>query len=96
VKFSKDKGYSAKLYILFIIKFGAKTIQLKEETYRMLQKIKEIKKAKTFDEVVRDLVLKELGVEPEMFGVDKGKIKPYTPGDRMEDRSWQYMILMPG
>jgi len=48
--------------------------------------IKEIKKAKTFDEVVRDLVLKELGVEPEMFGVDKGKIKPYTPGDRMEDR----------
>ncbi|MCC5998469.1 MAG: hypothetical protein LM573_05265, partial [Thermofilum sp.] len=45
-----------------------------------MQKIKEIKKAKTFDEVVRDLVLKELGVEPEMFGVDKGKIKPYTMG----------------
>ena len=54
----------------------------------MLQKIKEIKKAKTFDEVVRDLVLKELGVEPKMFGVDKGKIKPYTQWDRMEDRSW--------
>jgi predicted CopG family antitoxin len=88
VKFSKDKGYRAKLYILFLIKFGVKTIQLKDETYRMLQKIKEIKKAKTFDEVVRDLVLKELGVEPEMFGVDKGKIKPCTPGDRMEDRSW--------
>jgi len=70
------------------IKYSVKIIQLKDETYRMLQKIKEIKKAKTFDEVVRDLVLKELGVEPEMFGVDKGKIKPYTPGDRMEDRSW--------
>jgi predicted CopG family antitoxin len=65
-----------------------KTIQLRDETYRMLSKLKEIKKAKTFDDVVFELLIKELGVEPEMFGVDKGKIKPFSPEDRMEDREW--------
>jgi len=54
----------------------------------MLSKLKEIKKAKTFDDVVFELLIKELGVEPEMFGVDKGKIKPFSPEDRMEDREW--------
>jgi predicted CopG family antitoxin len=65
-----------------------KTIQLRDETYRMLSKLKEIKKAKTFDDVVFELLIKELSVEPEMFGVDKGKIKPFSPEDRMEDREW--------
>jgi hypothetical protein len=33
-------------------------------------------------------LIKELGVETEMFGVDRGKIRPFSPEDRMEDREW--------
>jgi len=65
-----------------------KTIQLREETYRMLSKLKEIKKARSFDEVISEILMKELGVEIEMFGVDRGKIRPFSPEDRMEDRGW--------
>ncbi|RSN79089.1 antitoxin VapB family protein [Candidatus Methanodesulfokora washburnensis] len=65
-----------------------KTIQLRDETYRMLSKLKEIKKARSFDEIVFELLIKELGVETEMFGVDRGKIRPFSPEDRMEDREW--------
>jgi|YelNatPaOPRAMG01_1025707.scaffolds.fasta_scaffold21398_2 predicted CopG family antitoxin len=65
-----------------------KTIQLRDETYRMLSKLKEIKKARSFDEIIFELLMRELGVETEMFGVDRGKIRPFSPKDRMEDREW--------
>jgi hypothetical protein len=32
--------------------------------------------------------MKELGIETEMFGVDRGKIRPFSPENRMEDREW--------
>lgn len=54
----------------------------------MLSKLKEIKKARSFDEVIFELLMKELGIEVDMFGVDKGRIKPFSPEDRMEDREW--------
>lgn len=65
-----------------------RTIQVREETYRMLSKLKEMKKAKSLDEVIFNLLIKELGIEADMFGIDKGRIKPFSPEDRLEDREW--------
>jgi len=65
-----------------------KTIQVREETYRLLSKLKEAKKARSFDEVIFNLLTKELGIEADMFGADKGRVKPFSPEDRMEDREW--------
>jgi len=65
-----------------------KTVQLRGETYRLLSKLKEMKKARSFDEVIFELLARELGIEEDMFGADVGRIKPFTPEDRMEDREW--------
>jgi len=65
-----------------------RTIQVREETYRMLSKLKEMKKAKSFDEIIFNLLIKELGIESDMFGIDRGKLKPFSPEDRLEDREW--------
>ena len=54
----------------------------------MLSKLKEMRKAKSFDEVIFNLLIKELGIEADMFGTDKGRIKSFSPEDRMEDREW--------
>jgi len=54
----------------------------------LLSKLKEAKKARSFDEVIFNLLIKELGIEADMFGADKGRVKPFSPEDRMEDREW--------
>jgi len=33
-------------------------------------------------------LLKELGLPNDMFGVDRGKIPPFTKKDRIKDREW--------
>ena len=65
-----------------------KTIRVREETFRLLSKLKEARKAKSFDEVIFNLLIKELGIEADMFGADRGRVKPFSPEDRMEDREW--------
>ena len=54
----------------------------------MLSKLKEMKKAKSFDEIIFNLLIKELGIESDMFGIDREKLKPFSPEDRLEDREW--------
>jgi len=38
------------------------------------------------EKVLEEMILEKAGVPKDMFGVDKGRIKPYTEEDRMEDR----------
>ncbi len=64
----------------------ARTIQVSEETYRALRILRERLGARSFDEVIRGLVFRELGVSEDMFGVDQGRVSPFKPEDRMEDR----------
>ncbi|MCD6469259.1 hypothetical protein J7L29_00465 [Candidatus Bathyarchaeota archaeon] len=66
----------------------SKTIQVKEDVYRLLTKLKKHLGAKNFNEVIRELALKELGLSKEMFGVDGGKLSSFTERDRMKDREW--------
>ena len=65
-----------------------KSIQVKESTYRLLERLKGRMGARSFNEVIEKLALKELGIDRDMFGIDKGRIKPFTEEDRMEDRPW--------
>jgi predicted CopG family antitoxin len=65
-----------------------KTIQVKDNTYRMLDFIRRKYGLRSFNDVIENLVLKELGLPSDMFGVDRGRVKPFTDRDRMEDRGW--------
>jgi len=65
-----------------------RTIQVRDETYRALEKLKRRLGARSFDEVIEKLVLRELGLPEDMFGVDRGKVSPFSERDRMEDREW--------
>jgi len=38
----------------------------------------------TFNDIIENLALRAW----DMFGVDRGRVKPYTVEDRMEDREW--------
>ena len=70
------------------MKFLPKTIQLKDETYQALDKLKRKTGAKSFDEVIEKLVLKEFGLPNDMFGVNRDKIFPLAEKDRLEYREW--------
>ena len=63
-------------FIYYILQFVGcismlRTIQVREETYRALEKLKKKMKARSFDEVIEKLILN-------MFGVDKDVISPFT------------------
>ncbi|MCS7365492.1 MAG: hypothetical protein NDF54_08660 [archaeon GB-1867-035] len=65
-----------------------KSIVVRENTYRLLEKLKKQVDAKSFNELLRKLAFKELGLEEDMFGIDKNRLKEFTARDRMEDREW--------
>ncbi len=48
-----------------------RTIRVREEIYGILEKMKRRMKARSFDEVIGRLLLKELGIPGDMFGVDR-------------------------
>jgi len=80
------KGINISYKILVIGLKMATTIQVKDETMRLLEALKQSMDARSFDEVLRILLSEKLGVKREMFGVDRGKLKPFTEADRLEDR----------
>jgi hypothetical protein len=45
-----------------------------------------VRKTRSFDVVIFNLIVKELGIEVDIFGADKGRVKTFSPEDRMEDR----------
>lgn len=61
-----------------------KTIALKEKTFNLIKELKERKKFSSFDKLIIKLVMKEEGVKDSMFGVLKGKTKPFTRKEREE------------
>ena len=40
----------------------------------------------TLEKVLEELVLEKAGIPRDMFGIDRGRVKPYTERDRMKDR----------
>ncbi|MEM3658701.1 MAG: hypothetical protein QXQ66_09870 [Candidatus Hadarchaeum sp.] len=47
--------------------------------------MKRVNNAISYDEVIRMLLTEKLQIK-EMFGVDRGKLKPFTEADRLEER----------
>ena len=61
-------------------------IKIKKSIYNILVRIAREQGISTPEKVVEELVLERAGVPRDMFGIDRGKVKPYTEKDRMEDR----------
>jgi hypothetical protein len=62
------------------------TIQVKDRNLRLLEELKKRMGARSYDEVLGKMLEEKLGIPECMFGVDKGKITPFTEADRAEDR----------
>ncbi len=64
----------------------SETIKVKKSIYDILVRIAREQGMSTPEKVLEELVLEKAGVPRDMFGIDRGKVKPYTEKDRMEDR----------
>ncbi|UNQ73179.1 hypothetical protein [Infirmifilum sp. NZ] len=63
------------------------TIRISRSTLRMLERERQKMGVKSLDMVIRELVVrKRKGVLEEVFGIDRGRVKPFTEEDRGEDR----------
>ncbi|MEM2122154.1 MAG: VapB-type antitoxin [Candidatus Bathyarchaeia archaeon] len=64
------------------------TIKVSRSTLAELEAIREAMKAKSLEDVIRGLLIeRRRRVLEEVYGVDKGRVKPFTEEDRGEDRS---------
>jgi predicted CopG family antitoxin len=59
-----------------------KTIALNEQTYQLLQKLKIQQKLSSFNALLLKLVQEKDKVPDSMFGVLKGKARPFTHKER--------------
>ncbi|MBO3799052.1 MAG: ribbon-helix-helix protein, CopG family [Thermoproteota archaeon] len=63
------------------------TIKVSRSTLEELEALREALKAKSVEEVIRRFLMeRRQRMLEEVFGIDKGRIKPFTEEDRGEDR----------
>jgi hypothetical protein len=63
------------------------TIRVSKKTAEALEDLKENLKAKNLDEAIQTLIKKQRkAFFKQTFGIDKGKLTPFTEEDRLEDR----------
>jgi len=64
------------------------TVRVSRDTLRMLEKFRDKLNAESLDEAIRILIMRQRkAVIDEIFGLDRGRLKPFTEEDRGEDRS---------
>ena len=61
------------------------TIQLKNSTLNKLKKLKQEKKANSYDEVIEELIKHELNLPDTLFGFMKGKTRSFQRDQDDED-----------
>jgi len=62
------------------------TIRVSKKTAEVLENLRESIKAESLDEAIQSLVKKQRKAFLEQsFGIDRGKIKPFSEDDRGED-----------
>ncbi len=70
-----------------------KTIALKEKTFNLIKELKEKEKLSSFDKLITELVMHKEKIPKSMFGVLKGKARPFTRSERLEiignDERWR-------
>ena len=66
----------------------ATTVRVSRDTLRMLEKFRDKLNVESLDEAIRTLILRHRkAVIDRMFGLDRGRLTPFTEEDRGEDRS---------
>jgi predicted RNA binding protein with dsRBD fold (UPF0201 family) len=64
------------------------TIRVSKATLKMLERLRRKLRAQTLDETIRLFIARQRRqILEETFGLDKGKIKPFSEEDRGEDRN---------
>jgi len=64
------------------------TVRVSRDTLRMLEKFRDKLNAESLDEAIRILIMRQhKAIIDEIFGLDKGRLRPFTEEDRGEDRS---------
>ena len=74
----------------WMVKFMTETttIRVTKKTAETLESLRQKLGAASLDETIQSLVKKQRkAILEQSFGVDKGRIKPFTESDRGEDRS---------
>lgn len=79
--------YTAYLYMVNCVS-EATTIRVSKSTLKMLEKLRRKLGAQTLDETIKLFIAQQRKKRlNETFGIDKGKIKPFTEEDRGENSS---------
>jgi len=64
------------------------TVRVSKTTLEMLERLRNRMNAKTLDEAIRLFVVRGRKMKiDEAFGLDKGRVKPFSEEDRGEDRN---------
>ena len=73
---------------LVIVLNETTTIRVSKRTAEKLEQIREKIKAESLDEAILSLIKKQRKeIIEKSFGIDRGKLKPFTEADRGEDRN---------
>ena len=64
------------------------TVRVSRNTLEMLERLRERMEARTLDETIKLLIVRQRKITiVQAFGLDRGRIKPFSEEDRGEDRS---------
>ena len=64
------------------------TIKVLKDTSRLLEDLRAKMKVKNLDEVIQRLIVEwRMKMLDEAFGLDRGRVRPFTEEDRGEDRT---------
>ena len=67
---------------------GSTTVRVSRTTRETLESLRRKMNAKSLDETIRLLIARERKIKIDrVFGLDKGRVKPFSEEDRAEDRS---------
>ena len=64
------------------------TVRVSRDTLEMLERLRERMEAGTLDEAIKLLIVRQRKITIiQAFGLDRGRIKPFSEEDRGEDRN---------
>ena len=63
------------------------TIQVKKRNLKLLEELKRETGARSYDEILGRLLEEKLKVPRSMYGKARGKLTPFTEGDRLEEET---------
>ena len=76
------------MFVLVRLLSGVTTVRVSRDTLRMLEKFRDKLNAESLDEAIQILIMRQRrAVIDEIFGLDRGRLRPFTEEDRGEDRS---------